>query len=113
VVNLEKDVLISTTESIPGYKIVKVLGIVSGSVVLARNLGRDILAGLRNIAGGEIKEYTELMATARDIALKRLKEKALKMGANAIIGVRFSSSAIMGGAAETLAYGTAVVVEPE
>lgn len=106
-------VLATTSESIPGYKIVKVLGIVTGSTVRARHIGRDIVATLRNIVGSEIKEYTELLAKARDIALQRMKEKAKALGANAVICVRFSTSAIMGGATEILAYGTAVVVEKE
>ena len=107
------DILVTTLESVPGYKIVKVLGVVSGSVVLARNIGRDITAALRNIAGGEVKEYTELLAYSRDLALSRMKEKAKKMGANAVLGLRFSSATVMSGAAETLAYGTAVVIEPD
>ena len=108
-----EEVLATTLESIPGYKIAKVLGIVAGSTVRARHVGRDIVATLRNIVGGEIKEYTELLAKARDIALQRMKGKAKALGANAVICVRFSTSAVMGGAAEILAYGTAVVVEKE
>ena len=108
-----REIIISTTEKIPGYRIVKVLGIVSGSIVRARHIGRDIAAALRGVVGGEIKEYTELLAQAREEALKRMIEKARKKGANAVIGVRFSTSAVMSGAAEILAYGTAVVVEPE
>ncbi|RLG84594.1 MAG: hypothetical protein DRO40_00965 [Thermoprotei archaeon] len=109
---MDAEIIVSTTEHIPGYKIKKILGIVSGSIVRARHLGRDIMAALRNIAGGEIKEYTELLAEARNEALKRMIEKAKKMGANAIIGVRFATTAVMSGAAEILAYGTAVIVEP-
>ncbi len=108
-----RDVIISTTEKLPGYKIVKVLGIVSGSTVRAKHLGKDIAAAIRHITGGEVKEYTELLAQAREIALERMKEKARKLGANAVIGFRFSTSAIAGGAAEILAYGTAVVAEKE
>lgn len=107
------EIIVSTLEQLPNYKVVKVLGIVSGSVVRARNIGRDITAFLRNIAGGEIKEYTELMANSRDLAIQRMVEKARKLGANAVLGVRFSSSSVMSGAAEVLAYGTAVIVEPE
>ncbi len=110
---MRREVLVSTTERIPGYKIVKVLGVVCGNTVRARNIGRDLVAGFRNIIGGEIKEYTELMADAREEALRRLKEKAAKMGANAVVGLRFGTSSIMQGASELLAYGTAVVVEPE
>ena len=110
---MSKEVIVTTAESVPGYRIKKVLGIVSGSVVRARHLGRDIVASLRNIAGGEIKEYTELMVQARDEAIRRMIEKAKKLGANAVIGVRFSTTAVMSGAAEILAYGTAVILEPE
>ncbi|RLE57467.1 MAG: hypothetical protein DRJ40_03935 [Thermoprotei archaeon] len=109
----EGEVIVTTTESIPGYRIVKVLGIVSGSVVRARNIGRDFVAALRNIAGGEVVEYTELMAQAREEALRRMIEKAKALGANAVIGVRFTSTQVMSGAAEILVYGTAVVVEKE
>ena len=105
--------IVTTTEYIPGYRIVKVLGVVSGSVVMAKHIGKDILAALRNIVGGEIKEYTELLAQARDIALQRMIEKAKAMGANAVVGVRFGTSAIATNAAEVVAYGTAVVVEKE
>jgi uncharacterized protein YbjQ (UPF0145 family) len=107
------DVIVTTTDYIPGYRIKKVLGLVSGSVVKARNIGRDIMAVLRNIAGGEIVEYTELLATSRDEAIKRMIEKARALGANAVIGVRLTTANIMSGAAEVLAYGTAVVIEEE
>jgi len=110
---MKSDFVVTTTEYLPGYRIKKVLGIVSGSVVRARHLGRDILAGLRNIVGGEIKEYTELLAQSRDEAVKRMVEKAKGLGANAVIGIRFTTSAIMSGAAEVVAYGTAVIAEPE
>ena len=106
-----EDVILATLEYVPGYRIVKVLGIVTGNTVPARHIGRDIAAALRNIVGGEIKEYSELLEQSRKIALETLKEKARKMGANAVIGIRFSTASIMGGAAEILAYGTAVVVE--
>ena len=109
--SIEK-ILITTTENLPGYRVKKVLGIVSGSVVRARHIGKDILAGIRNIIGGEIKEYTELLAQARREALKRMVNEARKLGANAVIGVRFSTAAVAAGAAEILAYGTAVVIEP-
>ncbi len=105
--------IVTTLESVPGYRIRKVLGVVSGSVVRARSIGRDIVAGFRNLAGGEIKEYTELMAESRDLAIRRMVEKARAMGANAVLGMRFSTSAIMSGAAEVMAYGTAVVLERE
>ncbi len=105
--------IVTTLEHVPGYRVRKVLGVVSGSVVRARSIGRDIVAGFRNLAGGEIKEYTELMAESRDLAIKRMVEKARAMGANAVLGMRFSTSAIMSGAAEVMAYGTAVVLERE
>ncbi len=108
-----QDFILATTNEIPGYRIVKVLGVVSGSVVMAKHIGKDILAALRNIVGGEVKEYTELLAQARNIAVERLVERAKSMGANAVVGLRFSTSAIAGGAAEILAYGTAVVLEKE
>jgi len=108
-----EDIIVTTLDYIPGYKIERVLGLVSGSVVRARNIGRDIVAALRNIAGGEIVEYTELLARSRDEAIRRLKEKAKAMGANAVVGVRLTTASIMSGAAEVVAYGTAVVVRKE
>ncbi len=109
----KEDVILTTTEHIPGYRIVKVLGIVSASVVKAKHLGKDMMALLRGIVGGEVKEYTELLAEARNEALNRLKQKAKELGANAVVGIRLSTSTITTGAAEILAYGTAVIVEPE
>uniref|UniRef100_A0A7J3ZL42 UPF0145 protein ENM78_05015 n=1 Tax=Fervidicoccus fontis TaxID=683846 RepID=A0A7J3ZL42_9CREN len=106
-------IIVTTLESIPGYRIVKVLGIARGGIVKAKHLGKDIVAVLRNIAGGEVKEYTQLLAEAREEALKRMTEDAKNRGANAVVGVRFMTSAIGGGLAEIFAYGTAVVVEPE
>ncbi len=98
---------------IPGKKIVKSFGLVEGNTIRARNMGRDILAGLKNIIGGEIEEYTKLMAESREQALDRMRVQAEELGANAVISVRFSTSYIMGSAAEILAYGTAVLVEDE
>lgn len=100
--------IISTTENIPNKEIETILGIARGSTVRARNIGRDIFAGLKNIVGGEIEEYTKLQAQARDQALERLIKDGQKLGADAIINVRFTSSTIMQGASEILAYGTAV-----
>lgn len=102
-----------STGDIPGKKVVKSLGLVEGNTIRARNIGRDILAGLKNVIGGEIEEYTKLMAESRDQALDRMRKSAGDLGANAVIGVRFSTSYIMGSAAEILAYGTAVVYEDE
>jgi uncharacterized protein YbjQ (UPF0145 family) len=103
--------LLSTTDTIVGKKIVRQLGIVRGNTIRARHIGRDILAILRNIVGGEITDYTKMMAESREQALDRMIEQAQSLGANAIVQVRFSTSEIMGGASEMMAYGTAVVVE--
>ena len=102
---------LSTTDRIEGKKIVKQLGLVKGNTIRARHVGRDIMAILRHIVGGEIKDYTKMMAESREQALDRMIEDAQKMGANAIVKMSFSTSMIMGGASEILAYGTAVVVE--
>jgi uncharacterized protein YbjQ (UPF0145 family) len=103
----------ATTESLPGKRIVKSLGLVRGNTIRARHVGRDILALLRNIVGGEIVDYTKLMAEAREQALDRMQAEALRMGANAIVGLRFTTSVIAAGAAELLAYGTAVIITDE
>jgi uncharacterized protein YbjQ (UPF0145 family) len=103
--------LLSTTNTIYGRKITRQLGLVRGNTIRARHIGRDIMAGLRNIVGGEVEEYTKLMAESREQALDRMMEDAQKLGANAIVGVKFSTTQIMGRAAEILVYGTAVVVE--
>ena len=100
--------IIVTTETIEGRKIEEVLGLVRGNTIRARNVGRDIMAGLRNIVGGEIKDYTRMLSDARDQALERMIRDAESKGANAILGVRFTTSQTMAGAAEILAYGTAV-----
>ena len=100
--------IITNTDFIVGKDIKEILGLVRGNTIQAKSIGKDIKAGFRNIAGGEIKEYTEMLAEAREIAIERMKEKAEKIGADAVINVRFMTSAIMGGAAEILAYGTAV-----
>jgi uncharacterized protein YbjQ (UPF0145 family) len=100
--------LITNTETIPNKEIVEILGIARGSTVRARNVGRDILAGLKNIIGGEIEEYTQLQAQSREQALHRLIQDAERMGADAVVNIRFTTSMIAQGAAEILAYGTAV-----
>ena len=102
---------ITTTETISGKKVVKTLGLVKGNTIRARHLGRDIVAGFRNIVGGEITEYTKMLAESREQALDRMQAEAEKLGANAVVGMRFITASIMGGAAELLAYGTAVTVE--
>jgi len=100
--------IISTTENIPDKEVVEILGIARGSTVRARNVGRDIFAAVKNLVGGEITEYTKLQADSREQALQRMKEDALKLNADAIINVRITTSMIMQGVAEILAYGTAV-----
>ena len=100
--------IITTSESIPGKEIYNILGIARGSTVRARNLGRDIFAAFKNVVGGEIEEYTRLQADAREQALERMIADAQKLDADAVINLRFSTSLIMQGASEILAYGTAV-----
>jgi len=100
--------IISTTESIPNKEVKEILGIARGSTVRARNIGRDIFAGLKNIIGGEIEEYTKLQAHAREQAMQRMVQDAERMGADAIVNVRLTTAMVMQGAAEILAYGTAV-----
>ncbi len=97
-----------TTETIYGKEIAETLGIVRGSTVRARNIGRDIFAGLKNIVGGEISEYTRLLAEAREQALQRMVQDAERLGADAVVNIRFTTSAVMQGMAEILAFGTAV-----
>ena len=103
--------IVTTTGEVSGKQIVRTLGIVRGNTIRARHLGRDIMAGMRTIVGGEVSEYTKLLAEAREQALYRMVEEARGLGADAVIEVRFSTSQVMSGAAELLAYGTAVVVE--
>jgi uncharacterized protein YbjQ (UPF0145 family) len=104
-------VILSNTETVPGKEITRFFGVVSGSTVRAKHIGRDFLASLRNIVGGELKAYTELLQDAREDAVKRMVEEAESLGANAVVNVRFSTSSIAQGAAELFAYGTAVTVE--
>ncbi|MFA6307741.1 MAG: YbjQ family protein [Patescibacteria group bacterium] len=103
--------IITTGETIPGKKVVKILGISRGSTVRARNIGRDILAGLKNIVGGEISEYTKLQAESREQAMERMIADASKLGADAVINLRIQTSMIMQNASEMLVYGTAVKIE--
>lgn len=103
--------LCSNTEDIPGQQIVEFYGLVTGSTVRAKHIGRDIAAGLKNFVGGELKGYTELLQEARKEALHRMMEQARSVGANAVVNVRFATSSIAQGAAELFAYGTAVKVE--
>lgn len=100
--------IIVNTDFITGKEIKEMLDLVRGNTIQAKSIGKDIKAGFRHMAGGEIKEYTSMLAESREIALQRMQEKAEKMGADAVINVRFMTSSMMGGAAEILAYGTAV-----
>ena len=102
--------ILVTTGTIPGKEIKGLFGLVRGNTIRARHVGRDIMAGLRHIVGGEISDYTKMMAEAREQAIDRMIEEAEKLGANAIVNIRFSTSYIMSGAAEILVYGTAVSV---
>jgi len=107
-VNQIRDMVVTTTETIPGREISEILGVSRGSTVRARNVGRDIFAGLKNLIGGEIEEYTKLQAHSREQAMERMIEDAKNLGADAILNVRFTTSTIVQGASEILAYGTAV-----
>ena len=103
--------IVTTSDQVPGKVVSKTVGLVKGSTIRARHLGKDIMAGLRGMVGGEITEYTKMMAEAREQAIQRMTEDAEKQGANAVVGMRFTTSMIMSNAAEVLAYGTGVVVE--
>lgn len=103
--------LVSNLETVPGHRITRHLGLVQGSTVRAKHVGRDIMAGLKNLFGGELKAYTELLQESREEALVRMKQQAEAIGANAVLNVRFSTSSLTQGAAELFAYGTAVVLE--
>ncbi len=103
--------IVATADTIAEKKVVKTLGIARGNTIRARHLGRDIAAVFRNMIGGEISEYTKLMGESREQAIDRMTDQAQQMGANAVVGVRLTTSMLMGGAAEIVAYGTAVVVE--
>ncbi len=105
--------IVVTSDSIPGRRVVKTLGLVKGNTIRARHVGKDILAGLKGIVGGEISEYTKMVAESREQSLDRLIEEAESLGANAVVAIRFTTASMMQGAAELLAYGTAVIVEEE
>ncbi|MEP7732982.1 heavy metal-binding domain-containing protein [Vibrio parahaemolyticus] len=98
----------TTTDTIPGKEIAEVRGVVTGNVVQSKHIGRDLMAGLKSIVGGEIRGYTEMMTEARDIAIRRMVEQANQKGADAIVGIRFTTSSIVDGSSEILAFGTAV-----
>ena len=105
--------IVTNTETIPGKRIVKILGVVKGNIVRARFVGSDIIAGLKGIVGGEVSEYSRLMSAARDDAFKRMIQEAEALGADAVVNIRFTTSNVMQGMAEILAYGAAVKIEDE
>jgi len=105
--------ILSTSHEIAGKRVVRTIGVVKGNTIRARHIGKDIVAGFKNIFGGEIEEYTKLLAESRDQSLDRMISQAEELGANGIVEVRFSTSYIMANAAEIMVYGTAVVVEDE
>ncbi len=105
--------ILATTDQVAGKRVTEVKGLVQGNTIRARHVGRDIMAGLRNIVGGEISEYTKLLTESRAQATQRMVAEAEARGANAVVGIRFVTSMVMSGASELLAYGTAVVVEDE
>ncbi|EFF81727.1 hypothetical protein HMP0015_2792 [Acinetobacter haemolyticus ATCC 19194] len=110
--NGQKIMLLSNLESVPGHTILRQLDVVYGSTVRSKHVGRDFLAGLKNIVGGELTAYTELLEESRQEAMQRMIDKAQSLGANAVVGIRFSTSSITQGASELFVYGTAVVVQP-
>ena len=103
----------TTTPDVPGREITEILGIVTGNVVQSKHVGRDIMAGLKSVVGGEIKSYTDMLTEARHKAISRLVDEAVKMNADAVVNLRFTTSSIMSGASEILAYGTAVKLKPQ
>ena len=110
--DIATDIILSNTETVPGKKITEFYGVVTGNTVRAKHVGRDIMAGLKNIVGGELKGYTDLLEDARKEAVNRMIQQAEALGANAVVNVRFSTSAVTQGAAELYVYGTAVQVQP-
>ena len=105
--------IVTTLDAVPGRRIVKVLGMARGNTIRARHIGKDIMAGMRGVVGGEISEYTKLFAESREQAVDRMVEEAEALGGNAVLGMRFATSMVMSSAAELLAYGTAVVLEDD
>ena len=105
--------IITPASAVAGHRVVKTLGLVRGNTIRARHVGKDILAGFKNLVGGEIEEYTKMMAEAREQSIDRMKAEATQFGANAITDVRFATSYMMGNASEILVFGNAVIVEPE
>lgn len=104
--------IVTNTETIAGHEIAQVLGLVQGNTVRAKHAGRDIAAGLKNLVGGELRGYTELLTESRREAMERMLSQAQQLGANAVVNIRFTTSAVTSGAAEMYAYGTAVIAEP-
>ena len=109
--NVNAHLILTNLETVPGRTITAHYGLVSGSTVRAKHIGRDIMAGLKNIVGGELKGYTELLSEARNEAMSRMNQQAAALGANAVVNIRFSTSSVANGASELYAYGTAVTVE--
>ncbi|MDM8564787.1 YbjQ family protein [Candidatus Halobeggiatoa sp. HSG11] len=103
--------ILTTLETVPGKNITEHYGLVQGSTIRAKHIGKDIMAGFKNIVGGELKSYTELLQEAREEAVKRMEDQAEQKGANAVVNIRFATSSVAQGAAELFAYGTAVKVE--
>ena len=105
--------IISTADTIPGVRIVRVLGLARGNTIRARHIGKDIVAAFKNLVGGEVEEYTKMLAESREQAIDRMTKNAVELGANAVVAMRLGTSSVMQGAAEIVAYGTAVLVEDE
>ncbi len=110
---MPEPLMLTTTHTIAGKKIIRTIGLVKGNTIRARHLGHDLMAGLKNMVGGEISDYTKMIAECREEALDRMSAEAVVNGANAVVGIRFATSEMMEHAAELLAYGTAVIVEDE
>jgi uncharacterized protein YbjQ (UPF0145 family) len=109
---MAKKMIYTTTPDVPGREITEILGVISGNIVQSKHVGRDIMAGLKSMVGGEIRGYTEMLTEARQQAISRLVEEALKLGADAVVNIRFTTSSIMSGSSEILASGTAVKLKP-
>lgn len=105
--------IVVTTDFVPGYRITEALGVARGSTIRSKHLGKDIMAGLRTIVGGELKEYSEMLTETRNESMKRMTEQATRMGGDAVVNVRFVTSQVMSGASELLAYGTVVKLEKD
>lgn len=103
--------IVVNTETVPGHRVVEALGVVRGSTIRAKHIGKDIMASLRGVVGGEVKEYTDMLTETRNESVNRMKREARALGADAVVNLRFSTSQVMAGAAELLAYGTAVRIE--